>query len=459
MPPKDSKKSTRKPHNFGRSLPPLVKKAPQQVLDQVPEPASFAPGAPGPPFDPSFGNCYPPSDIPQTSFNTATSGRIYNPWPRQRPTFGQGQGYDQGPAYRQTYAQANNSTYQANNGTQQGFIMPSSSTGQFPTNAPVAGPSYDNSGAQPAPPGYNSQNTPDTPRLSGSFYEYTRMYTQPYLPSWMYSDATSNGQIPAAPTAQNNQQYQVPAPAPDPAISQYPGLFSNRVNQQQRSLNDATGSWGYNDPLHAPTPRRPFMPDRPFGQYLPSQAPEPATPYAPSLDAHSHKRRRVTAECIPGNRADHEEAERMQRQEKQARVQSRQYAIQAQYTAGYVRALVQHAAITVEAEQEQRFKEDAYEEPPAAYRRVWNVTEEEQEEGDKAEEQGQYLDQREQSPGHNHDSGYHEQEVQGQEGVSQEKAEPEPTCQDNHEAPHDDEATKDSVDWAAWLQDPPWECK
>jgi hypothetical protein len=197
----------------------------------------------------------------------------------------------------------------------------------------------------------------------------------------------------------------------DPAISQYPGQVHNRVDQQQRSLIDTTGSRGYNDPLHAPTPRRPFMPDRTFDQYLPSQAHEPSIPSAPSLDAHSHKRRRVTAECIPGNRADNGEAERMQRQERQARVQSRQYAIQAQYTADYARALVQHAAITVEAEQEQRVDEDAHEEPPAAYRRVWNVTEEEQEEGDKTEEQGQYLDQGEQIPGHNHDSGYHEQEV------------------------------------------------
>jgi hypothetical protein len=454
MPPKDSKKSTRKPHNFGRPLPPLVKKEPQETPAQIPEPASSAPGAPEPPFGPSFGNRYPPSDFPQTSFNTATSGRIYNPWLRQGPTFGQGQGYDQGPAYRQTYARVNNSTYQVNNGTQQGFNMPSSSTTPTPTNAPVAGPSYDNSGAQPAPPGYNSQALPSTPRLPGSFYEYTRMYTQPLLPWWMYSDATSNGQIPAPPMypTQNSQQHQVAAPAPDPAIPGFPGLVHNRVDQQQRSLNDATGSWRYNDPLLGPTPHRPFMPDPMSDQYFPSQAPESSIPSAPSLDARSHKRRRVTAEYIPGNRTDNGEAERMQRQERQARVQTRQYAIQAQYTADYARALVQHAAITVEADQQQHVEEEAHQESPAAYRSVWVVTEEELQEGDKAEGQGHYLDQGEQSSSHNHDSGYHEQEVQGQEGVSQEKAEPEPTGQDNHEAPYDDEIIQGEIDLEKWLR-------
>jgi hypothetical protein len=493
MPPKNSKKAkekkakdsdapakpSRKPHNFGRTLPNIIPAPPplpqetsdhdqnsgsirtdslrqptvqpQQMPAQVTAPGFLVPGDPIPPSDSSFGNSYMPYDFPQTFFNPATLGRIYGTLPGQGPTFGQGQGYDQWPAYRQTYAQAYNSMYQVNTGTQQGFNMPSSF-------ASVAGPSYDNQGAQPAPPGYNSQAMRYAPRQTGSSYEYTGVYTQPYMPPWMYSGPNLNGQIPAAPVypAQGYRQYQDPAPAPAPAISQFPDLVYNRIDQQQRSLNDATGSRGYNDPLLAPTPPRPSMPDLTFDQYSAGQAPEPSVPFVSSLRERPRKRPRRTAQCIPGDRGDHEEAERMQSQERQVRVQRRQYAAQAQHTADNARALVQHAAITVEAEQEQRVEGIAHEEPPAAYRRVSDVTEEEQEEGDKAEEQGQYLDQGEQSSGHNHDSGYHEEEVQGQEGASQEKAEPEPTGQDNHEAPHDDEAARDVFDWVAWFHDPPW---
>jgi hypothetical protein len=485
MPPKNSKKAkdpdapakpSRNPHNFGRPLPDLIPKPPplpretsdhnqnngsirtdslrqptvqpQQMPAQVTAPGFLVSGDLVPPSDPSFGYRYPPYDFPQTFFNPATLGRIYGTLPGQGPTFGQGQGYDQGPAYRQTYAQAYNSMYQVNNGTQQGFNMLSSSF------APVAGPSYDNSGAQPAPPGYNSQALRYTPRQPGSSYEYTGVYTQPNWPLRMHSGATPYGQIPAAPAypVQGYQQYQAPAPDPAPAIPQYPGRVYNRVDQQQRSLSDAMGGWGYNDLSFAPTPPRLSLSDPSFGQYPAGQAPEPSAPFVSSLRERPRKRPRRTAECVPGNRGDHEEAERMQSQGRQGRAQRRQYASQAQFTADAARALVQHAAITVEAEQEQRVEEEAHEEPPAAYRRVSDVTEEEQEEGDKAEKQGQYLDQGEQSSGHNHDSGYHEQEAQGQAGDSQEKAEPEPTGQDDQDPPYDDEVIHEVIDWDKWLE-------
>lgn len=426
----------RSPQNKGAKLPLLVPKPPgsgiagvfDQVLNpdrnsisrQLPEQSQHnssgvqaALWPPMPPHSQSANHLLPPRflQIPCEADSTLSQGLPFNEWKA---------------VYEQVYSQA----YQIFEGTQQGFKTP-------PSHAPVAGPSYSNTEVQlPVPPpgeviDLTADDGDDTLRCS-SVRAPEAPPSETYLRA-AYQPAFLNAHMPAVPLdvnmpGQDVSGYQAPYASHGRSL---PHAYSHE-SHCQGNLTGATGSVGNSiDPLLAPAPVRPFMLNGAFNQSFTSGISEPTESLA---DARAGKRRRETAEAahgVIGEGPSHQ-------------VKKQRYARRAQDTAEDGHANAERAATATTVELERRSREEAHEALPAESRRE-EVPEEGVQGDDKVNEaQGSDHDQGEQSSVHRQDSGFHEQNSNGEEGDSEETAEPEPADRGNNGAPHRNEVTPEN---------------
>lgn len=330
------------------------------------------------------------------------------------------------PDWRTVYNQVYSQTLQTMQGRQQGSNMPASTVPPFPTSG---GPSRSSTEAQPlvhhsrevidltadgendtlpCPPARAPMAPPPRP--------YRRVGYQP---------ATRNARVPVVPLDVHMPGQNVSGhPAPYAFQGQQPSLHA--------SSHESTGSVGSRiDPLFAPAPVSPFIPNQAFDQSFTRGISEPPASLA---EARAGKRRCDTPEATLGING-----EASSRQSKRVR-----YARQAQSTAEDAHATSERAAVATAAELERWTGEEAHKAPPAESGRVEEVIEEEVQGDDKENEaHGSDLDHGEQSSGDNQDSGYAEQSSDSKEEDSEESAEPEQTGQGNQEAHHENEATAD----------------
>lgn len=322
--------------------------------------------------------------------------------------------------YNQVYSQ----TLQTMQGRQQGPNMPAPIVPPFPTNG---GPSHSSTEAQPLV--HHSREVVDLTADEENDTLPCPSARTPMAPPPRpyrrvgYSPAMRNARVPAVP---------LDIYMPGHNVLSYPAPYA--FQGQQPSLHayshEATGFTGNSiDPLLAPAPVSPFIPNQAFDQSVTKGISEPPASLA---KARAGKGRRDTPEASLGING-----EASSRQFKRQR-----YARQAQSTAEDARTTSERAAIATAAELERQTGEEAHKARPAKSGRVEEVTEEEVQRGDKVNEaQGSDVDQGEQSSGDNQDSGYAEQSSDSKEEDSEESAEPEQTGQGNQGALHENEAT------------------
>lgn len=248
----------------------------------------------------------------------------------------------------------------------------------------------------------------------GQGFDWRVAYNQACPQAYLYFQGTQQGctmPLPIAPVAgpsYSNTEVQLPV----------------RLLGQVIDLTADNGD----DTLAAPVPMRPSMLHRTIDQSFPSGVSEPPSSLA---EARAGKRRCDTAE----------EAYGVIGEGPSYQVKRRCVARRAQGTAEDAHATAERAALATTAELERQSREQAYKASPAESKRVEGEPEAEVQGGDKVDEEHDLKhSQGEQSSGRRKDSGYHEQDSNG-ERDGEKKAEPERTGQGDQESLHGNEVT------------------
>lgn len=401
---------------------------PQQSSAGVPASnlGSAAPHTPMPPLS-QFSNHRPPHGLPQMPSGPVALGMVCYP-SLQGPPLDQGQRKDWTAVYNETYSQV----LQSCQSKQQGFNMPLRVAPPLSTNAPVAGPSYSNTEAQPPVPLPGEVIDLTAHGDDENFSNLTvRAPVVPPPGTFLgagYQPTIQNAHVPAVPLnvhmpGQNVSDYQAPyASQGQPSLH----AFSHEGYYEGNTIGAASSVGDRVSPLLAPAPVRPHMLHQVFNRSFTRDVSEPSESLA---DARAGKRRRDTAEEIFGISGE------------ERSYQVKTLCRRAQSTAEDAHANSERAASAVAVELERRSREEACEAPSAESRREEVLEEGAQGDGKVNEAQGSDHDQGEHSLGDRKDSGFHEQNSNGEEGDSEETAEPEPADQGDQGDPGNDTVT------------------